>query len=57
MPRLAGVHPVYIARQLMMFKEGLRKGPDAALMQKPTAQLNDRDIINIAAYTASLNPE
>ena len=47
-PRLAGVHPVYIARQLMMFKEGLRKGPDAALMQKPTAQLNDRDIINIA---------
>ena len=56
-PRLAGVHPVYIARQLMMFKEGLRKGPDAALMQKPTAQLNDRDIINIAAYVGSLNPE
>jgi cytochrome c553 len=56
-PRLAGVHPIYIARQLYHFKEGSRKGADAAQMQKPTAQLNDRDIINIAAYVASLNPE
>jgi len=56
-PRLAGVHPIYIARQLILFKEGGRKGPNAALMQKPTAQLNDRDIINIAAYVGSLNPE
>jgi cytochrome c553 len=56
-PRLAGVHPIYIARQLYMFKEGGRKGVDAAQMQKPTAQLNDRDIIDISAYLASLNPE
>jgi cytochrome c553 len=56
-PRLAGVHPIYIARQLILFKEGGRKGVDAALMQIPTAQLNERDIINISAYVASLNPE
>lgn len=56
-PRLAGVHPIYIARQLYLFKEGGRKGADAALMQKPTARLNDRDIMNLAAYVASLSPE
>src|SRR4029450_2490503 len=31
-PRIAGLHPIYIARQLHLFKEGDRNGPDAALM-------------------------
>jgi cytochrome c553 len=53
-PRIAGLHPIYIARQLMYFKEGARNGPDAALMKKTVAQLTDEDIINLSAYVASL---
>jgi cytochrome c553 len=56
-PRIAGLHPIYIARQLHLFKEGDRKGPDAALMNRPAAKLTDADILNIAAYVASLSPE
>ena len=56
-PRLAGVHPIYLVRQLIHFKEGSRKGPDAALMQKPVASLTDRDMIDLSAYAGSLNPE
>ena len=55
-PRLAGRHPAYLARQLYMFKDGRRNGGDAALMKKPVASLNDDDIINIVAYLASLDP-
>ena len=55
-PRLAGVHPIYIARQLYLFKDGSRKGPDAPLMNLPVAQLNDEDILNISAYLGSLAP-
>jgi cytochrome c553 len=53
-PRLAGVHPVYLARQLYLFKEGTRNGVDAQLMKKPVAKLTDDDILNVSAYLASL---
>ena len=56
-PRLAGVHPIYLMRQLIHFKEGTRKGPDAALMAKPVAELTERDMIDLVAYAASLDPE
>jgi cytochrome c553 len=55
-PRLAGRHPAYLARQLYMFKDGRRNGGDAALMKRPVASLTDDDIINISAYLASLDP-
>ena len=55
-PRLAGVHPIYLARQLHLFKEGSRNGPDAPLMKKPIAQLTDADILDLAAYLGSLSP-
>ena len=55
-PRLAGLHPIYIARQLYLFKEGTRNGPDAQLMKKPAARLTDEDIVNLSAYLASLAP-
>jgi cytochrome c553 len=55
-PRLAGRHPAYMARQLYMFKDGRRNGGDAQLMKKPVAQLSDDDIINVVAYLASLDP-
>src|SRR4029077_17616525 len=55
-PRLAGLHPIYIARQLYQFKDGTRNGGDAALMKKPVMQMTDADIVAIAAYLGSLNP-
>lgn len=56
-PRLAGVHPIYLVRQLYHFREGTRKGPDAPLMQRPVAKLTDADFVDLAAYAGSLNPE
>ena len=56
-PRLAGVHPIYLARQLYLYRERTRRGPDAALMVKPAAQLTDEDIVNLSAFAGSLNPE
>jgi cytochrome c553 len=55
-PRLAGVHSIYIARQLYLFKNSERNGVDAQLMKKPVAQLTDDDIIAISAYLGSLAP-
>ena len=55
-PRLAGVHPIYLVRQLYLIKDGFRNGPDAQLMKKPVEQLTDEDIVAIAAYLASLPP-
>jgi cytochrome c553 len=55
-PRLAGLHPIYVARQMYLFKEGGRAGPDAPLMKKPVANLTDADILNLSAYVASLPP-
>ena len=56
MPRLAGLHPIYIARQLYLFKDGNRNGVDAQLMKKAVAQLTDEDIVALAAYLGSLAP-
>ena len=53
-PRLAGIHPIYVARQLIHFKEGTRNGAGAAQMKKAVAQLTDDDIIDLSAYVASL---
>jgi cytochrome c553 len=55
-PRLAGLHPIYIARQLYLFKDATRSGVDAQLMKRPVAQLTDDDIVALAAYLGSLMP-
>jgi cytochrome c553 len=55
-PRLAGLHPVYVARQLYLFKDATRNGVDAQLMKKPAAGLSDDDILAISAYVGSLAP-
>ena len=55
-PRLAGLHPIYIARQLYLFKDGTRNGGDAQLMKKPVARLTDDDILAVSAYLGSLAP-
>lgn len=56
-PRLAGVHPIYLVRQLYHFKEGTRKGPGAIQMVGAVADLTDQDILELAAYAGSLPPE
>ena len=53
-PRLAGAHPTYIARQLYNFKIGASNGMAAALMKPVVANMTDEDILNVAAYVASL---
>lgn len=55
-PRLAGLHPIYLVRQLYLFRDGRRNGVDAALMKKPVRNLTDHDIVAISAYLGSLTP-
>ena len=55
-PRLAGVHPIYIARQLYLFRDGTRNGAEAALMKPTVEKLTDEDILNLSAYLGSLVP-
>jgi len=55
-PRIAGLQPVYIARQLITMQNGTSAGANAALMKKPVAKLSEDDIIAIAAYLGSLPP-
>jgi len=55
-PRLAGLQPVYIARQLITLQNGTSAGTNAALMKKVVAKLSEDEIIALAAYLGSLPP-
>jgi cytochrome c553 len=55
-PRLAGLSPLYVVRQLNDFKTGDRAGASAALMLGTVANLTEEDIVALAAYLASLDP-
>jgi cytochrome c553 len=55
-PRLAGRSPSYLFRQLYDFQHGSRHGEWSALMKDPVARLTNDDMLNIAAYLASLEP-
>jgi len=55
-PRIAGLQPVYIARQLICLQNGTSAGTNAALMKKAVAKLSEDDIISISAYLGSLPP-
>ena len=56
-PRIAGLHPIYIARQLICSRTAGATVPTPPLMKKPVAQLSDDDILDISAYLGSLSPE
>ena len=56
-PRLAGLQPLYIARQLFDLQYGSSAGKAAALMKRAVAHLSEDDIIAISAYLGSLPPE
>lgn len=55
-PRIAGIDPTYVVRQLNDFKTGDRAGAMSALMSPAVMNLEESDMLAIAAYLASLNP-
>jgi len=55
-PAIAGRSPVYIARQIYSFKNGVRKGPMAEIMKGIVDKLSDEDVIGVASYVSSLDP-
>lgn len=52
-PSLAGQQPVYLAKQIRLFRDGVRVEPT---MQPFVQNLSDQDIDDIAAYYAELSP-
>ena len=55
-PRIAGLHPIYIVLQLYNFKTGASNGASGALMKRVVANLTEDDMIAIAAYVAAQAP-
>jgi cytochrome c553 len=55
-PRIAGMQPVYLARQLITIQNGSNAGTAMALMKKVVEHLSEDDIISISAYVGSLPP-
>ena len=56
LPGIAGRSPSYMARQLFDFKTGNRKGEWSPLMKASVEKLTESDLVNLAAYAASLAP-
>lgn len=55
-PRIAGLQPVYIARQLICIQNGSSDGTAVAPMKNVVSNLSEDDIISISAYVGSLPP-
>jgi cytochrome c553 len=53
-PPLAGRSPSYVMRQLLAFQSGARSAPAGKPMQAVAAPLRIADMIDLAAYTASV---
>jgi cytochrome c553 len=56
-PRLAGLQPLYVARQLFAMQYGSSAGKAAALMKAVVTSLSEDDIIAIASYLGSMPPQ
>jgi cytochrome c553 len=55
-PGIAGRSPSYTMRQLFDMQQGTRNGLWTDLMKPVVAKLTAEDMLNLAAYTASLKP-
>ena len=55
-PALAGRSPSYMARQLLDLQTGVRDGAWSDLMDAAVKNLTVEDIVDVVAYTASLEP-
>ncbi|WP_246065371.1 c-type cytochrome [Hydrocarboniclastica marina] len=53
-PHIGGQHEAYLVYALKAYKENLRRGGQAAIMQGMAANLSEQDIADLAAYFASL---
>jgi cytochrome c553 len=56
-PRLAGLQPLFIARQLFDIRHGSSAGKAVELMKPVVANLSEDDIIAISSYLGSLPPQ
>jgi cytochrome c553 len=56
-PAIAGHSPLYLFRQLYYFKDGSRHGSMGALMKGVVAQMSQGDMLEVAAYVGSLEPD
>ncbi|HEY8907633.1 MAG TPA: c-type cytochrome [Rhodoferax sp.] len=56
LPRLAGLSPDYVLRQLQAFKSGNRHGEQSVLMKPVIDGLTPVEMVNIAAYVGTLKP-
>ena len=55
-PRIAGLQPIYIFRQMYSIQHWTRTGDSVSLMNAPMKNLSEEDMIAIAAYVGSLAP-
>jgi cytochrome c553 len=55
-PPLAGRSPTYLLRQLLAFQTGARAGAASIAMQTVVEDLKLNDLVDVAAYAASLPP-
>jgi cytochrome c553 len=55
-PRIAGRSPTYLIRQLLAFQTGARAGITGQPMLPVITRLKIGDMIDVAAYAASLEP-
>jgi cytochrome c553 len=55
-PGIAGRSPTYIVRQLFDIQHGVRAGAGTVLMKPTVEKLTMEDMIDLAAYAASLQP-
>jgi cytochrome c553 len=56
-PRLAGLQPLYVARQLFDIRHGSSAGKAMDVMKPVVANLSEDDIIAISSYLGSLPPQ
>jgi cytochrome c553 len=53
-PHLAGQHATYILAALRSYRDGVRTGPDMAIMAEIVPALSESDMVNLAVYYGSL---
>ncbi|HEY6467457.1 MAG TPA: c-type cytochrome [Candidatus Acidoferrales bacterium] len=55
-PSIAGRSPSQMTRQIIDIQNAARNGPYTQLMKEPVRQLDNKDIVDIVSYLASLQP-
>jgi len=55
-PRIAGLHPEYLVRQLSSYQTGATSGDWSPLMKKVVSNLDESELIAISAYLGSIKP-